>query len=166
MTAGEKVSVRLQQQLVAERDRLGWSQSTVATRLTARGVPGMYAPTIAKIELGHRAVRADELAAFADLYSVSTDALLGRSNGSDVVWAASRLASEAQRIAGDLVALGEKVSGGMQDLQHYAQRERQEGEVSELVAAAQVAYASLTTSAAALGRLADEFPLGGIGVRK
>jgi transcriptional regulator with XRE-family HTH domain len=63
--------------LKEERERRGWRQQDLAEKLAARKVY-IHETAIAKIEKGTRYVRIDEAAAFADLFGISTDAMLGR----------------------------------------------------------------------------------------
>jgi transcriptional regulator with XRE-family HTH domain len=63
-----------------ERDRKDrkWTQRELADKLADKGI-NMHWTTIAKIEKGNeRSVRIDEAAAFADVFGVSVDHLLGR----------------------------------------------------------------------------------------
>ena len=63
-----------------ERDRKDrkWTQRELADKLADKGI-NMHWTTIAKIEKGgERSVRIDEAAAFADVFGVSVDHLLGR----------------------------------------------------------------------------------------
>lgn len=72
------VETRFRERVKRERERRGLSQSDLAKQLSAKGIHSIYATTVAKIESGERAVRIDEAAALADLFGVSTDALMGR----------------------------------------------------------------------------------------
>jgi transcriptional regulator with XRE-family HTH domain len=95
----------LRQRICDERERHGWSQVAFATKVSERGLV-LHASTIAKIETGKRAVHIDELDIFADIFGMSMDALVGRrGDSSDLAWAASKLTSNAQKMAGDLDAL-------------------------------------------------------------
>jgi transcriptional regulator with XRE-family HTH domain len=75
-----RIGDQFRKRLKAERTRQDrkWSQEDLARMLLDRGVDGIYATTIAKIEAGDRAVRIDELTAMADIFGVSVDTLLGR----------------------------------------------------------------------------------------
>jgi transcriptional regulator with XRE-family HTH domain len=53
------------------------SQTELAARLTKQGFRA-YGSTVAKIERNERDLRAEELAAYADVFGCSIDALLGR----------------------------------------------------------------------------------------
>lgn len=64
--------ISLQKRLVDARESTGMSQSEVARHL------GLDNSVISRVESGDRRVAATELASFADLYSVSVDYLLGR----------------------------------------------------------------------------------------
>jgi transcriptional regulator with XRE-family HTH domain len=70
-TAAEKLGARLK----TERNERGWSLAHLAQKLTDEGLTSVYATTVAKIESGARAVRVDELTAFADAFEMSLDAL-------------------------------------------------------------------------------------------
>jgi len=54
--------------------------AAMADMLRAKGLTA-YPTTIAKIEAGDRAVQIDELVAFAEIFEVSVDTLLGHSTG-------------------------------------------------------------------------------------
>jgi transcriptional regulator with XRE-family HTH domain len=69
---------RFRERVTRERKRRKWSQSGVAKMLEDRGVPGLTGTTIAKVERGDRAVRIDEAAAFADIFGLPLDELIGR----------------------------------------------------------------------------------------
>lgn len=156
----EDARKRLSKRLRAEREQRGWSQAFVADTL---GLPGVYASTIAKIEVEHRCVRAEELSAFADLYNMSADALLGRKvGGTDVAWAASKLASSAQKIIPEISALYDRLAAEAQDVIFYAARDNQQKSVYELLAAAGAASAALLGAQQAVTALANQFPLVGV----
>jgi transcriptional regulator with XRE-family HTH domain len=70
---------QFRKRLKAERELRDWSQEDVAKMLSDKGIHGVYATTISKIEAGDRAVRVDELAGIADLFGASLDGLIGRS---------------------------------------------------------------------------------------
>lgn len=70
-------NISLQKRLIDAREAAGMSQSEVARRI------GLANSVISRIESGDRKVAASELADFADLYHVSADYLLGRTNLSD-----------------------------------------------------------------------------------
>lgn len=72
----EKISTDregLSQRLKQGRDSAGLSQGQAARLL------GMHRPTVTEIEAGNRKVSTDELIAFARLYDVETEWLLGLS---------------------------------------------------------------------------------------
>lgn len=60
------------------RETAGLSQGQAAKRL------GMHRPTISEIEAGRRRVRAEEVAAFAELYSVDANWITEGAQGSDL----------------------------------------------------------------------------------
>jgi transcriptional regulator with XRE-family HTH domain len=68
------VRVALAERLKGARARAGLSQAQVARLLE------LHRPTITEIEAANRRVSAEELSKFADLYGVSTEWLLGRSD--------------------------------------------------------------------------------------
>jgi hypothetical protein len=70
----------------------------MAKLLRAKGL-GVHTTTVAKIEAGERAARIDEIAAVADLFEVSIDALLGRTGSQrrDAAFLVSVLADAAMR---------------------------------------------------------------------
>lgn len=148
-------------ELRRERERHGLSQLELANAVAARHGLAMYASTIAKIEAGGRDVRVDELFAFADLFDVSTDALLGRPGSAvDVAWAASRLSSTAGKMVHEVLNLQEKLSADVDDVRSYADREHKD--MVTLFSAATRASAALGRAATELNALASEFPLPGI----
>lgn len=79
--------------LAIARERAGLSQSQVSARL------GLPRPSISEIEAGRRKVAAEELASFAELYSVDMDWLAGRGEDkSDPL--RDRLQLAARKVAG------------------------------------------------------------------
>lgn len=157
-------AARLRMQLRQERERRGWSQVALANALATRYHVPFYAQTIAKIENGERTVRADELGAFADAFGMTTDALLGRSSsGTDVLWAASKLSSNAQKMVSEVMTLQDRLFNDTQDLCVYAERENQRPVADQLVDHARRAQLALQGAADALAKLAGEFPLPGRG---
>lgn len=73
--------MRLRARVRAERERRGWSQVALATKLKAKGVRGILGSTVAKIESGDRKVKLDEVMALAEIFGISVDTLLGRKPG-------------------------------------------------------------------------------------
>ena len=79
--------------LAIARKRAGLSQSQVAKELK------LPRPSISEIESGRRRVAADELAMFADLYSVNMDWLAGRGEEkADII--RDKLQLAARKVAG------------------------------------------------------------------
>lgn len=154
------VGDRLRVRLLTEREQRRWSRATVRGELERRGA-GMHISTIAKIEAGDRAVRPEELVAFADLFGVTVDALLGRRGGSDLVWAVSKLSSNAQRIANEVAVLDNRLTDEIADVHHYATGDG----IAEIKAAARDAKDALKRARTALLTLAGLFPAGGIATR-
>lgn len=151
---------QFRQRLVAERERRGWTQAQVAAMLEQRGALGTIATTIAKLEAGNRAVRVDELAALADIFGISVDALIGRNSaGSDLVWAISKLTTAAQKAVNDVSGIGQRIAGEMQDVRHYAQFDSHS--VDNLIHTGIVTCNMLAAARNSLRELADQFPLGG-----
>ena len=100
-----RVDDLLRDNLRNERERRKLTQTQVAEMLLTR-VRSMHTSTVAKIEAGTRAVHADELSAYADIFGVSVDALLGRTrDGTDLAWAVAKLTSSAQKTASEVHAL-------------------------------------------------------------
>ena len=64
----------------AQRKQRRWSQPQMARELTAQGVRGLHASSIAKIEAGDRSVRINEAVAYADVFGVPLNTLLGRAS--------------------------------------------------------------------------------------
>lgn len=150
---------QFRQRVRAERERRGWTQSQVASMIERRGVPGAIATTIAKLEAGNRAVRVDELAALADIFGISVDALIGRNSaGSDLVWAISKLTSTAGKAINDVSSIGQRISGEMQDVRHYAQFDSHS--VDNLIHTGITTCNMLAAARSSLRELADQFPLG------
>jgi transcriptional regulator with XRE-family HTH domain len=83
MGTEERLQDYFGERIKAERVSRKWSQSKVAQLLLDKGIDGIYATTIAKLEKNERAVRIAEACALADLFEVSLDSLLGRSTGLD-----------------------------------------------------------------------------------
>lgn len=143
--------------------RAGWSQERLADVANERYALGIHASGIAKIEAGDRDVRITELAAFADLFGASTDAMLGRQSGdNDVLWAASKLTTNAQKAVADVIALKNRTSDDAQDLWTYAEREGRPAPVRRLVDGATKVCAALEDTRIKLVALATEFPLPGV----
>lgn len=153
-------------QLKLERTRRGWSQLQLANAVASRHKMAMYSTTIAKLEAGDRGVTVDELFAFAEIFGTSVDALIGhRPGGTDVMWAASKLSSNAHRFVGEVISLQERLSGDVGDLAYYADRDQHREAVQPLIDAGNRSYAALFAASDALSRLAGEFPMPGMGSR-
>jgi transcriptional regulator with XRE-family HTH domain len=115
----------------AERDRLKWSQSELAKRLSDNDIPMIHASTIAKIELGSRPTRIDEATAIADLFGVSLDALLGREGMEDEPsHAMTLLSDEAAQLIPEVVQIRERLSRAYRVLQAQFGIAELEGRVS------------------------------------
>lgn len=80
MGTNKLAGTELRNTLKRVRTGRGWSMVEMADMLRAKGLTA-YPTTIAKIEAGDRAVQIDELVAFAELFEVSVDTLLGHSTG-------------------------------------------------------------------------------------
>lgn len=83
MEIRSKVEDHFRERVSAGRKACGWSQAELAKLLTSKGIPGIYATTVAKIESGERAVRINEANALADLLGTTVDDLLGRQEPDD-----------------------------------------------------------------------------------
>lgn len=60
-----------------EREKRGWTLDITAEKLRAKGIPKASASMVNKIEMGHRAISLEELAAFSDIYQLPiTDILI------------------------------------------------------------------------------------------
>lgn len=117
---------------------------------------GIYPSTIAKIEGGNRGVRVDELATLADVFGISVDALMGRaSSGTDLVWAMNRLSSDAQKSAGEVSAIMDRLNSEVDDVLEYATDDTRP---SDLLDSGFKALAALQTAVNTLTELAGEFP--------
>ena len=75
MTNSQRAAIASRMRLA--RERAGLSQGQVAKMLQ------MHRPTITEIEAGRRAVTAEELSEFANIYSVSVSWLTSEPRGSD-----------------------------------------------------------------------------------
>lgn len=157
MGSNSQHSDRLRHRINAERIRHSWSQAELAALFPA--ALGIYPSTIAKVEAGFRGVRTDELAALADIFGISVDALMGRaSSGTDLVWAMSRLTSNAQKSAGEINTLVDRLNDGLEDVKEYA---TDSTSPDNLTHSAETALAELQSAHDALMKLASEFPLVG-----
>lgn len=157
MGSQARVGDQLRKRLREERERRRWSQSVVSQALTDRGIDSIYPSTIAKIESGDRAVHPDELSAFADLFNISTDALLGRpAENADAVWAIGKLTSTAQKTASDVRALHDRVEADLDDVRYHSKGRDIADDVMEQ---AGEALAQLRSTMLTLNELANQFPL-------
>jgi transcriptional regulator with XRE-family HTH domain len=147
----------LRKRIRAERENHGWSQEFVANAMSRFG---FHASTVAKIEVGQRCVRADELSALADLFNVSTDTLLERRAGAmDAAWSAEKLAGTSQKIAMEISALKDRLINEVHDVRFYAERDNQFRSTRDLLEAAELADRAMSNACEALLTLADQFPL-------
>lgn len=128
----------------------------MATLLERKGVP-CYPSTVAKIECGDRAVRAVELVFYAEVFATSIDALVGRNRGSDLVWAAGNLTSNAQKMAGEVEALHRRLVGEYDDVR--AAVGRGGVVVDNLLEFASAAIGTLGAARDRLNALASQFPI-------
>lgn len=151
-----RVGIRLRERLKAERERRGWTQLDVAQGLQKWGVY-IYDTTIAKIEAGDRSVQTDELDAFANMFNISVDALLGRNAANtDLVWATSKLTSNAQKVVNEVNNLYTRIDGDLQDVKYYSAHSPEN--VRKVCDAAQDALNGLQKAATQLTTLAGLFP--------
>lgn len=164
MTVTKVASERFRHRLRGERERHGISQIDLADILSSRYGLSLYGPTIAKIEGGTRSVNIDELNAFADHFGTSADALLGRpTDGADLMWAVSKLSSNAHKMIGEVSSLQQRLRADAQDVRDYAERGSKQGEVAATIGAVGALHLALETAKQAAVRLAGEFPLPGRG---
>jgi transcriptional regulator with XRE-family HTH domain len=162
---GSKTAVenRFRDNVRHERKRRGWSCAEVSEELRNRGLPHIVPSTISKIESGDRAVRIDEAAGFADLFGTSTDTLLGRpSGGADLMWALSKLSSNAHKMVNEISSLQQRLRADAQDVSDYGVRGR-EAQIAPTLGAVGVVQRELEVAKQAIIRLAGEFPLPGRG---
>lgn len=124
--------------------------------LSDRGA-ATYASTVAKIEAGDRMISIVELDIFADILGVSVDALLDRSSSrkTDLAWAASKLASNAQRLVSDVNDVYRRLSDDMQDVYDHCRGNTASG----LLGAAQAALTAIAVAGDALTEVGEQFPL-------
>lgn len=159
---------RFRERVYAERTRRGreWSQAELAKRLQAKGLRHMLPSTVAKIEIGERAVRIDEASALADLFAMSVDELLGRSAaGGDLVWTASRLTNMARQNVEHMGDLADLIGSELDDIRYYAEFDPERADVTELIAAAEAAMNEAENAKRALSVLA-EMPVPGVTITK
>jgi transcriptional regulator with XRE-family HTH domain len=153
----------LRRRIRAERERLGWSQAQLAEALTKHQGSTAYSTVIAKIESGSRAVRAEELVSFAEIFSVSCDALLGRKTGIvDIVWAVSKLASNAEKMISEVAAMRDRLSSDLSDLLDQAERDGSEESMERarpLLEAGKEALDALDVVMKSLAVVSGTFPL-------
>lgn len=127
-------------------------------KLNELGVSSVYVSTISKIEAGDRAVDMDELVAFADIFSVTVDELMGRSPaGNDLLLSISRLTSMAQKISAEVSMMYRRFDDEIQDLRHYSIGNPDT--VTDLLQSAAWALELLKQSHDSMDDIADEFPL-------
>lgn len=154
---------RLRERLRAERERRGWTQAHMAMLLSHDAGDGVIATTVAKIEAGDREVRIVELDAYAQLFGMTTDALLGRrGSGADAVWAASKLSSNAHKMVGEMLSLRQRLEDDQVDLEQCAERGKRAQSMEDLITAADNARNRIEDARIALAALASEFPLPGM----
>ena len=153
---GNRVDDLLRDNLRNERERRKLTQTQVAEMLLPR-VRSMHTSTVAKIEAGTRAVHADELSAYADIFGVSVDALLGRTrDGTDLAWAVAKLTSSAQKTASEVHALYDRINADLEDVAYYAADSTAADNVMEMTGEA---LARLRSCEVVLNELADQFPI-------
>jgi transcriptional regulator with XRE-family HTH domain len=141
---------RLRQRIRDERERRGWSQHALGAKLS------VHSTAITRIEQGSRAIQVDELIALADIFGLSVDALLGRNPGtSDVLWAVSKLTSNAQKIAGEIVNLQLRLHGDLDDVRSAGDKPG----VRDIRSATLIVIDRLDDVKTALLNLANQFPI-------
>lgn len=112
---------------------------------------------VVRIENGERAVHPDELHAYAELFRLSVDTLLGRGRRTDLAYAANNLASNAQRMAGEIGALRDRLRGGLEDVRDATTSGGIAG--SNLIQIAGTTLIRLGEAQEWLNRLANQFPI-------
>lgn len=116
----------------------------------------VHKSTITKIEKGDRGIRLDMLWAFADIYGISVDALLGRSGRSgDLAWAVSKLTANAQKAAADIESVSTRLRSEYDDVWAMMGRDSK----AELLKIGGTALMRLSGARDALNALANQFPL-------
>jgi transcriptional regulator with XRE-family HTH domain len=115
-----EIDVRFGRRFKKAREVKGWTQTELAKLLAKRGVR-VYGSTIAKIEAGARPVKLAELAAAAELFGVSVDALLQRDPrpGSDRVHALLAVADTAMRASDHVVNAAVAIRDRIDDLSAF-----------------------------------------------
>lgn len=145
----------MRQRIRAERERRSWTQADVAEALTRKGIPA-YPTTIAKIEAGTRDARVDEISAIADLFGISLDALTGRgARDTDLLWALSKLTSNAEKMASDILALRLRVLDDAEDVRAVTD----DFHAQDVLEQTHITARKLNESGEALMKLASMFPL-------
>lgn len=140
------------ERLKSHRKRVGWSQADLAKQLASKGIDGVYPTTVAKIEAGDRAVRIDELAALADLFGVTVDALLGRNTPKgELEWVFKTLQPLARDTAERIAAVSDTIADELADARYYASFTPEAG--GELIAAAERSLVALSDAHRALAAL-------------
>lgn len=149
------VGDHFRQRLRDERERRGWTQRNLSDMLEARGVY-VHHTAIAKVEAGDRGVRLDMVCAVADIFGVSVDALLGRSGRSgDLAWLASKLTSNAQKIATEVEMLHHRLRSEYDEIWAALGRDSD----NPLLEIGGTALLRLSEASSALSDLARQFPL-------
>lgn len=69
---------RIRENLASLREVKGWSQATLAEKLSQAGLPGFYQTTVARIEKGERALKLSEAAIVAKVFGVDLIQLSGQ----------------------------------------------------------------------------------------
>ena len=98
----DRYASQLSAAIKREREARKWSQAHLARLLARKGISPSLATTVAKTESGARSVRVDELVAYAEVFGVSIEALLGCSPDP-----ANDLAFELNRLEQDLAGAGQ-----------------------------------------------------------
>ncbi|MEC4764766.1 helix-turn-helix transcriptional regulator [Mycobacterium sherrisii] len=144
------MSNRFGERLQAERERRGWSQSSMAEKLGEHGF-SCYPTTVAKLEANERTLAAEELGAYADAFGCSVDWLMGRR-----ARPAADRALALQRLNESTIDAEEAVRTSVrhitQALAPVVEIDHQDGKFTELAAAVQAACAALDSAR-------EQFPL-------
>jgi len=147
MGATERVETEFRKTIWRERKSRKWSQAHMAKLLSDKGLT-IYPSTVAKIEAGERAARIDELAAFADLFNVSVDTLLGHpvTTVNDKRFVGNALAETAQHTLWQLELMKSTLGDRANDLAAFNPR----GDDKAVLNACERACDALADAAAAL----------------
>lgn len=112
------------QHLKAERERRGWTQPQMADMLADRCAQQFHGTTVAKIEAGTRSVRINEAVALAEVFDMTLDALVGRTQPDDttLTFAMVNLSNYAQEAQGAILRAQHTTTDITEILEDVAER--------------------------------------------